>query len=99
LGAPPATTDYALCIYAGTSWATLAIPAGSAWRPLGSKGFKFKGSGVASSGVQKVLLKSGGAGKSKVLVKGKGAALPDSLVGPLTLPVTVQMVNDETTAC
>lgn len=97
-GAPSATTDYTLCIYAGTASATLDIPAGSGWKPLGTKGFSFKGPGTASDGVQKVQLKSGGAGKSKVQVKGKGIALPD-LAAPLAQPITVQLVNDETAAC
>lgn len=99
LGAPATATDYALCLYAGSTAVALDVPAGSGWKPLGSKGFAFKGSGSASDGVQKVQLKSGGAGKAKVRVKGKGSALPELLTGALALPVTVQLVNDETPAC
>lgn len=97
-GAPAATTDYTLCLYAGTASAALDIPAGGGWKALGAKGFGFKGPGTATDGVQKVQLKSGGAGKSKVQVKGKGGPLPD-LAGPLAQPITVQLVNDATAAC
>jgi hypothetical protein len=68
---------------------------------MGTAGFKYKdasGTG-APGGAQKALLKSGAAGKSKVLVKGKGTALPDTLVPALPLPVKAQLVNDESSVC
>ena len=57
-------------------------------RVIGGKGYKFKGS--SPDGLSHALLKDGEAGKSKALVKGKGAALPDVPL-PLTYPVTVQL--------
>jgi hypothetical protein len=36
---------------------------------------------------------------AKVLVKGKGTNLPDTLAPPLILPVIVQMVNDTNSVC
>jgi len=101
LGSPTSTTDYTLCLYAGTSTAAVAIPAGSNWQPMGTAGFKYKdasGTG-APGGAQKALLKSGAAGKSKVLVKGKGTALPDTLVPALPLPVIAKLINDESSVC
>lgn len=90
-GNPALESDYALCVYAGPASALVAgasLPPGPSWKPVGTKGFKFKGS--SPNGLSLALLKSGGAGKSKVLTKGKGAALPDPTL-PLAYPVTVQL--------
>lgn len=99
LGDPTATTTYTLCVYAGSDLAGLSLPAGSTWKAAGTKGFKLKDATGTPDGVQKALLKSGAAGKSKVLVKGKGSNLPDDLSGVLPFPVTVQMVNDANSTC
>jgi hypothetical protein len=99
LGAPTGATSYTLCLYAGRASATVALPAGSNWQTAGSKGFKYKDKSGTPNGAQKALLKSGAAGKAKALVKGKGANLPDSLVPPLSLPATVQLVNDTNSIC
>ena len=80
-------------------FASIAIPPGSSWQTLGTKGFTFKDPSGTPNGAQKVVLKSGAAGKSKVLVKGKGTNLPDTLVPMLTLPVTTQLVNDANGTC
>jgi cysteine-rich repeat protein len=99
LGVPTGTTNYALCMYAGTAVATVNLPAGSKWRAAGTSGFNYKDSTGSPNGAQKALLKSGGAGKAKALVKGKGANLPDDLVPMLPLPVTVQLVNGTNNVC
>jgi hypothetical protein len=99
LGDPTATTKYTLCIYAGGDAATVELPAGSSWKALGTMGFAFKDLTGAPNGARKALLKSGAAGKSKALVKGKGGNLPDSPAAGLTLPVTVQLVNDTNATC
>jgi hypothetical protein len=99
LGVPTGTTNYALCVYAGTAVATIDLPAGSKWQATGTKGFKFKDPTGTPDGAQKASLKSGAAGKAKTLVKGKGINLPDNLVGPLPLPVTAQLVNETTNVC
>ena len=83
---PTATADYALCIYAGTTNALVAalnVPPGAHWSTLGTKGYKYKDPTESQAGVQKIILKSGTAGKSKALVKGKGTNLPDP-----TLPLS-----------
>jgi hypothetical protein len=100
LGTPTDTTSYTLCLYAGTASASVSMPAGSQWQPLGTKGFKYKDSTTLQpDGVQKAVLKSGAAGKAKAIVKGKGDNLPDALVPELPLPVTAQLVNDENSTC
>ena len=100
LGRPDDATQYSLCVRAGSSAATLAMPAGSNWTPSGLSGFRYgdaSGNGVPT-GVRRALLRIGSAGKAKAVVKGKGVALPDDLVPALSTPVTVQLVND-TGAC
>ena len=98
LGVPTGTTNYALCVYAGTV-ATINLPAGSKWHAAGMSGFSYMDSTGTPNGAQLALLKSGAAGKAKALVKGKGANLPDTLAPPLTLPVAVQLVNDTNNVC
>ncbi len=101
---PQATAEYALCIYAGTTnslRAAVAIPPSSTkWQPISTKGFTYQDQAGTAGGVQKVVLKSGTAGKSKVLLKGKGVNLPDPLdIGPLGVPVTAQLVNYQSGVC
>jgi hypothetical protein len=57
----------------------------------GSVGYKYKDKDRTPDGLDQILLKSGDAGKSKVIVKGRGAnlALPSPL--DVELPVTVQL--------
>jgi hypothetical protein len=98
LGVPTGTTNYALCVYAGTAVATVNLLAGSNWQAAGT-GFTFKDPTGTPDGAQKALIKSGGAGKAKALVKGKGTNLPDTFTGPLTLPVTAQLVNEGSNLC
>lgn len=98
LGDPTATTNYALCVYAGDQVGTVELPSGASWLPMGSKGFRFKDLTGTPNGAQKALVKSGAAGKARALVKGKGVNLPD-LTAPLEEPVRVQLVNDSNGVC
>ena len=86
LADPTLGTGYALCVYAGTANGLIAgasLPPGTGWSPVGSSGYKFKG--TSPNGLTKAILKGGAAGKSKALAKGKGASLPDP-----TLPLAYQ---------
>jgi uncharacterized delta-60 repeat protein len=98
---PTTTTNYSLCTYAGTTSALIAqsvVPASATtWSVLGTKGYRYSDPTAAADGIAKVLLK-GGQNKSRVLVRGKGAALP-VLPLPLTAPVTVQLVNGDSGLC
>ncbi|HSP98646.1 MAG TPA: hypothetical protein VL049_15600 [Candidatus Dormibacteraeota bacterium] len=99
LGDPTGSTNYALCVYAGTANALIAdaaLPPGASWSAIGTKGYKFKGS--SPDGLSLALLKGGEAGKSKALAKGAGAALPDPVL-PLAYPVTVQLKKDGSPLC
>ena len=98
--ADPITSDaYGLCVYAGPTSTLIAdatIPPGASWTEVGTKGYKFKG--TSPNGLSLALLKGGAGGKSKALVKGKGAALPDPTL-PVVYPVTVQLKKDGSPLC
>ena len=101
-GDPTDTADYALCIYAGAVPALVgeaAIPASaSRWSVVGTKGYRYEDPSAAAGGIFKGLLKGSAANKSRVLVKGAGAPLPD-LSLPIAAPVTVQLVNGANGLC
>ena len=99
LGNPAGTTAYTLCLYAGTATAEATVPPDATkWKPIGTKGFKYKDKPGTADGITKVILKSGAANKSKALVKGKGENLPD-LTTPFDTPVTAQLVNSSNHVC
>ncbi len=97
LGLPTGTTNYALCVYAGTAATAVALPAGTTWQAARAAGFKFKDVSGVPDGARKAVTDSGAAGKAKALVSGKGINLPDGIFPPLALPVTVQLVNENGT--
>jgi len=102
-GVPTGTTATALCIYAGTANSLISDPqvaGGSGWAAISDKGYKFKDSGGAQDGIQKIIEKGGAQGKAKALVKGKGSGLPDpNLMPSLGVPVTAQLVNSANNNC
>ena len=99
LGNPQTSADYAFCLYAGGVLVAGAdLAAGSAWTATAT-GYKYSDPSGSSDGIIKALLKQGIAGKSKVLVKGKGNNLPDPALGSLALPVTAQLVNTTSGFC
>jgi hypothetical protein len=93
------TANIALCVYDNgvLEGSTLVAP-GTGWSPISTKGFKFLDKAGTQDGVQKIILKASTNNKSKALVKGKGADLPD-IPPPLTGPVTVQLVNSQSGLC
>ena len=94
-----------LCFYAGATPTLLqqsGVAPGSGWAALSDKGYKYKGTGT-EDGITKIIVKGGTAGKSKALVKGKGANLPDfdsdlPIAAP-DLPLIVQLRNNQTGIC
>ena len=90
-GDPTAAAEYTLCLYAGgrsVGAVGTAIPAGAAWKALGAKGYKYSEKSALPDGVAKVLLKAGEEGKTKIIVKGKGAAIPVAAL-PADAPLLV----------
>jgi hypothetical protein len=70
------------------------------WSAIPTKGYLYKDPNAAHSGIRKMLLKGGGENQAKVLVKGKGSALlPNAPLAALSLPVTAQLVNSDTSVC
>jgi hypothetical protein len=106
-GQPTATTDYALCLYAGGAPIADAVVESDVqrWRLLSGKGYSYIDVSVGQSGIQRILLKGNAtADRSKIFWKGKGTGLGDLAPGTLPLasgdfPVTVQMLNTASNAC
>jgi hypothetical protein len=106
-GSPETTSEYTLCVFDdGTEVFRSTINAGGTcgltpcWRPLGSAGFKYINRDRTPDGILKVLLKSGTAGKAKVILKGKGDNLPfPASMLPMETPVKVQLSNDDPGTC
>ena len=102
-GVPTGTTQYALCIHAGTTAALLAsynVPGDATkWSAIDGKGYKYTDPAGSASGITKVLLKGSTTNKAKCLVKGKGTNLDDFDLTTLVDPVTVQLVNSANTTC
>jgi hypothetical protein len=106
-GDPTAGATYALCFYAGATPALIEgasiPPAGGKWSAIGTKGYKYNDAAGTNDGITKVIVKGGAAGKSKALVKGKGANLPDFdsdlPVASGDLPLIVQLRNNATGIC
>ncbi len=99
-GDPTSTADYAFCIYTGAEAALVGeviVPAGSGWQTLGSRGYRYRRA-AGNSAIDRVLLKGSDRPKSKILLKGQGAALPD-LALPLVGAISVQLVNGDNGAC
>jgi len=92
LGAPQSTTSYHLCIYDGSAGLLLsaAAPAGPSWAPKGS-GWRYASDDLMPNGLKKIGLTPGTAGKSRLLVRGKGAHLGVPPLQPIALPLTVQL--------
>lgn len=105
IGDALATDSYTMCLYDGSDMLLLeaTVPAGGTcgtkpcWTDVGGTGFKYVDKAAAQAGITKVVLKSGDAGKAKVIVKGKGPELmPPTL--PPALPVRAQ-ISSTTGTC
>ncbi len=102
-GAPLTTTDYTLCIYDSSArpqpLLLAQIPAGGTcptkpcWKAI-KGGFKYNDKLFTPDGIQQLQLKSGIAGRSKIILKGKGIDIPMPTL-PLTTTVTVQLKNED----
>jgi cysteine-rich repeat protein len=88
LSDPTLDADYELCVYSGaldTLIADATFPAGAQWLAAGAKGYRFKEPAPKTV----VRLRSGVAGKSSAVAKGRGIDLEQAF--PFAAPVTVQL--------
>lgn len=102
-GVPTATAQYSLCLYAGTTASSLIAeidvpPDPLLWKPIGTKGYKYRDKTATVGGIKKIVLKGSTENKTRIVVRGKGANLP-TLTPPFDLPVTVELLNTETEIC
>jgi hypothetical protein len=101
-GDPVHTTQYGLCMYAGTSAAEVAsfsIPAGSRWT-ASRRGFTYADPSRAADGVAKIALQGSRSDHARAVLNARGGNVPPlGLTGALATPVVVQLVNNETTIC
>lgn len=107
---PTTTVSTALCIYAGTAASLIGEvtlpPSATLWHvgnSLGADGLKiwYKDPTAATAGIRYVLLRSGGDGAARIIVKGHGTDLPD-VATPLPmedLPLVVQLHQDDGAPC
>ena len=95
---PTVSARYALCIYDGLG-VPIAIanvpPSGTLWTAT-AHGYQYNDPAGSADGIQKIILKASASGKSKVIVKGKGANLPDPVLGSLSGPVLALLANSDT---
>jgi hypothetical protein len=105
LGDPLASDDYALCVYDASGLrARMLIPSGGlcdgrpCWRTT-SRGFVYKNKSAAPSGITKLVLKSGAAGKSQMQAEGRGDPLPLPVLSTLTAPLQAQLRNRTSGLC
>jgi cysteine-rich repeat protein/probable HAF family extracellular repeat protein len=99
-GNPRGAGRITACLYDSSSGSprlsrTLEVPPGGqcgkkpCWKDT-KKGFDYTDASGNADGVGKLTLIAGGAGKSKIVLRGKGAALPIPAL-PLAVPVTLQL--------
>ena len=102
LGDPTTTTDYDLCIYDGHVdqngspglLLSARAPAGNDWYRKAT-GFGYKSQDLTPDGLKTIRLKAGAAGRSKVLVTGRGPNLNLPAPQSIAMPVTVQLKSQD----
>lgn len=105
LGDPPNTTPYSACLFVDETLIH-EMPAPSAtlcggrpcWRPLSGNGFRYRNRAAANDaaaegGTERVIMRAGAAGSSRVFLKARGAELQTENLLPVAanLPVIVQV--------
>jgi len=99
LGDPTAGTSYTLWILDASGLRlTIPLTAGAGWKSARGGGYSFSDPAAAQSGVRRVVLRPGDAGKARVTFKGKGVALPDAPL-PWNPPVRVELQRDDGAGC
>jgi photosystem II stability/assembly factor-like uncharacterized protein len=104
-GTPTTTTDYEVCIFDESGEVPRVemrgrIPAAGickrgkpCWKATKQGGFKYRNGDGLPDGLTKLILKPGGNGKAKVVLKGRGVDLNPPDV-PINLPFRLQLRNE-----
>jgi hypothetical protein len=100
---PTTTVTTALCLYAGTAASLISEstvpPSPTLWH-IGDNGkIWYKDPTASNDAIRYVLLRSGAAGAARIVVKGRGSALPDLTLPFTGLPLIVQLHQDDGTPC
>jgi hypothetical protein len=97
---PTANTTYALCLFqnGALTHGVTVPPSLTLWTPISTTGFKYKDMALSAQGIQRIILRGSDEDRAKIIVKGKGADLPDPTPA-LTEPVLVQFVNSDSGLC
>ncbi len=106
-GDPVTSTDYAWCLYAGTSHAVIAelsIPAGEKWRPMAERGFFYADREGEADGLSRAQLIYRDSGRSRISLRARGdnvveaeqSSLP---LAPWDFPVLAHFVDQEHGLC
>lgn len=99
-------TQYSLCLYdevasrTSLAWSAI-VPAATTctgdpcWKATGTRGFRYSDRERSTAGLQKLSLKAGSAGKTKIVISGKGSGLQlPSLPLSQDQSVLMQLKND-----
>ena len=97
-GDPTTTTDYEFCVYDGNLGAagvpglvvSAAAPAGGSWRPAPG-GFAYASPDIAHDALRRIRLKGRSAGRSSIVVRGRGSHLALPPLQSIARPLTVQL--------
>jgi len=100
IGNPLGSDTYTVCLYdaADMLLAEAIVPPGGmcdanpCWKDLNGVGFRYVDKAASNGGIAKLLLKSGDAGKAKMVVKGKGLDLTMPILPP-SLPMRAQIAS------
>jgi virginiamycin B lyase len=96
---PTGTGRFNICLYRDASVVTgeLFLPSGAAWTSGGEDGFRYSDRDSIVGGVSLLDLRTGIAGKARIVLKARGEHLPDAL-----LPATsyaIQLVDNAADIC
>jgi cysteine-rich repeat protein len=98
---PTTNATYLFCVFAGTANASVASanlpPDATHWEAT-SKGFSYRDSAAAVDGISRVKLLASDADATKIILKGKGAAL-NVATPPYDFPITAQLLNHQSSVC
>jgi cysteine-rich repeat protein len=105
-GDPTSSANYQFCVFAETDHSPLLLmsaavpPSGSSWHADGHLGYLYDDRSAGQDGMQRIFLRGGANGRSKVVLEGKGPGLSDP---PLLLPpaqgLRVQLSNQASGVC